>query len=128
VVATPQEWEQILEQQRQAPKQPDPNRRRVRYDVETLLVHVINADYRFACPQKLLDTYAATAGVRMMLSVLVTGSVYFGTGREKGDEYWEKQTFSDSFVLVPNWDLLERPPTKQHGRKYLIISHNYRAE
>ncbi|KAL1838611.1 hypothetical protein VTJ49DRAFT_2479 [Mycothermus thermophilus] len=128
VVATPQEWEQLLEEQRKAPKQPDPNRRRVRYEVETLIAHVINPDYRFGAPASLLDKYSPTDGVRLMLSVLITGTVYFGTGREKGDEYWEKQTFSDSFILVPNWDLLERAPGKQHGRKYLVISHNYRAE
>ena len=126
VVATPQEWEKLLEQQRQAPKQPDPNKRRVRYDVDTLNVHVINADYRFGAPQKMLDLHSPTDGVRMMMLVRASGTVYFGTGRNKGDDYWEKQDFHDTFILVPNWEVLEKPGNK-YGRKYLAISHNYRA-
>ncbi|KAK3904305.1 hypothetical protein C8A05DRAFT_31933 [Staphylotrichum tortipilum] len=142
VVATPQEWEKLLEQQRQAPKQPDPNKRRVRYEVETLDAHVLNADYRFAAPQKMIDLHAPTDGVRMMLHVTTTGTVYFGTGRSaittsstssgaggsgsQGADYWEKQEFRDTFILVPNWDMLEKVGTR-HGRKYLAISHNYRA-
>ncbi|KAG7288883.1 hypothetical protein NEMBOFW57_005243 [Staphylotrichum longicolle] len=126
VVATPQEWEKLLEQQRQAPKQPDPNKRRVRYEVETYNVHVINADYRFGAPQKMVDLHSPTDGVRMMMVLAVGGTVYFGTGRNKGDEYWEKQHFSDTFILVPNWDVLEKPGAK-YGRKYLAMSHNYRT-
>jgi NTF2-related export protein 1/2 len=126
VVATPQEWEKLLEQQRQAPKQPDPNKKRVRYEVEGYSVHVINADYQFGAPQKMVDLHSPTDGVRMMMTLSVSGTVYFGTGRNKGDDYWEKQHFYDRFILVPNWDVLERPGTR-HGRKYLVISHNYRA-
>lgn len=126
VVATPQEWEKLLEQQRQAPRQPDPNKRRVRYEVEGYDVHVVNADYRFGAPQKMLDLHSPTDGVRIMMSVSVFGTVYFGTGRNKGDDYWEKRDFYDKFILVPNWDVIEKPGAR-HGRKYLIISHNYRA-
>lgn len=145
-MGTPQEWDKLLEQQRQAPKQPDPNKRRVRYDAETLDAHVLNADYRFAAPPQLLDLHAPTDGVRMMLHVTVTGTVYFGTGRApvssstssassssgggssstQGADYWEKQQFRDTFILVPNWDALEKVGTRL-GRKFLVISHNYRA-
>ena len=126
VVATPQEWEKLLEQQRQAPKQPDPNKRRVRYDLDAYNVHVINADYRFGAPQRMLDVHSPTDGVRMMMLLTASGTVYLGTGRNKGDDYWEKQDFHDTFILVPNWEVLEKPGNK-YGRKYLAISHNYRA-
>jgi NTF2-related export protein 1/2 len=98
----------------------------VRYEVEGYSVHVINADYQFGAPQKMVDLHSPTDGVRMMMTLSVSGTVYFGTGRNKGDDYWEKQHFYDRFILVPNWDVLERPGTR-HGRKYLVISHNYRA-
>ncbi|KAL2132323.1 hypothetical protein VTI74DRAFT_3959 [Chaetomium olivicolor] len=127
VVPTPQEWEKLLEQQRQAPKQTDPNRKLVRYDVRGYDVHVINADYRFGAPQKMLDIHSPTDGVRMMMMLTVSGTVYFGTGRNKGDEYFTKQKFQDVFILVPNWDVLERPGAKV-GRKYLVVSHIYRAD
>jgi NTF2-related export protein 1/2 len=127
VVATPQEFDKLLEQQRQAPKQPDPNKKRVRYEVESFDVHVINADYRFGAPPKMLDLHSPTDGVRMMMALTVMGTVYFGTGRNKGDDYWEKQSFHDRFILVPNWDALERPVARGGGRRFLVISHNYRA-
>ncbi|KAH6626224.1 hypothetical protein B0J18DRAFT_489129 [Chaetomium sp. MPI-SDFR-AT-0129] len=126
VVATPQEWDKLLDQQREAPKQPDPNKRRVRYDVESFDVHVINADYRFGASAKMLEQNAPTDGVRMMMVLTVAGSVLFGTGRSKAEDYWEKQSFHDRFILVPNWDVLEKPGAR-YGRKYLISSHNYRA-
>ncbi|KAK4127784.1 hypothetical protein N657DRAFT_565700 [Parathielavia appendiculata] len=126
VVATPEEFDKLLEKQRQAPKQPDPNKKRVRYEVEAYDVHVINADYRFGAPQKMLDLHSPTDGMRMMMALSVMGTVYFGTGRNKDDDYWEKQSFHDRFILVPNWDSLERPAARG-GRRYLVVSHNYRA-
>src|SRR5437016_6321046 len=50
VVGSPQEWEKLLEQQRQCPRQTDPNKKLVRYDVAGFDAHVLNADYRFAAP------------------------------------------------------------------------------
>ncbi|AEO62680.1 uncharacterized protein THITE_108034 [Thermothielavioides terrestris NRRL 8126] len=126
VVATPQEWEKLLEQQRQCPKQTDPNQKLVRYDVEVFNCHVINPDYRFAAPQKMLDLHAPTDGVRMMMMLTVGGTVYFGTGRNKGDGYFAKERFQDVFILVPNWDVLGKPGAKV-GRKYLVASQIYRT-
>ncbi|KAK3308803.1 uncharacterized protein B0T15DRAFT_525346 [Chaetomium strumarium] len=126
LVATPQEWEKLLEQQRYCPKQTDPNKKMVRYDVEGYNCHVINGDYRFAAPQKMLDLHSPTDGVRIMFLVRVHGTVYFGTGRNTGDEYFTKQDFYDLFILVPNWDILARPGAKA-GRRYLVISQIYRA-
>lgn len=74
----------------------------------------------------MLELNAPTDGVRMMMVLSVSGLVLFGTGRSKADDYWEKQSFHDRFILVPNWDVLEKPGAR-YGRKYLISSHNYRA-
>ncbi len=116
----------------------------MRYEVETVDAHVLNADYRFGAPPKMVDLHAPTDGVRMMVHVTTTGTVYFGTGRtavaststgssssstggaSQSTDYWEKQQFRDTFILVPNWDLLEKVGTR-HGRKFLAISQNYRA-
>lgn len=125
VVGTPQEWEGLLAQQRQAPPDMSPDRKAVRYRVEAYDVHVVNSDYRFAAPPRLLEKHSPTDGVRMMLALSASGTVYFGAGKTD-DDYLLKQHFQDSFILVPNWDLLEKPGVR-HGRRYLIISHNYRA-
>ncbi|KAL2262704.1 hypothetical protein VTK26DRAFT_355 [Humicola hyalothermophila] len=126
VVATPQEWERLLEQQRKMPTSAPPGRRAVRYDVECFDVHVINSDYRFGAPQRMLDIHAPGDGVRMMMMLTVSGSVYFCASPTSKDDYMLKQHFNDVFILVPNWDQLEKPAAKA-GKKYLIASHTYRA-
>ncbi|KAK4137468.1 hypothetical protein BT67DRAFT_438734 [Trichocladium antarcticum] len=125
-VATPAEWGKLLEQQRVVPSGASLDRKAVRYEVQCYDVHVINSDYRFAAPPKLVDIHAPTDGVRMMLMLSVSGSVYFGASSKSNDDYALKQHFNDVFILVPNWDVLEKPGAK-FGRKYLVASHTYRA-
>jgi NTF2-related export protein 1/2 len=126
VVATPQEWEKLLEQQRHRPQSLSLDKNAVHYVVEGYDVHVINSDYRFAAPQKMLDIHGPSDGVRMMMMLTVTGSVYFGANKKDNEDYTLKQHFHDVFILVPNWEILERPGAR-YGRKYLVASHNYRA-
>ncbi|KAL2023873.1 hypothetical protein VTK56DRAFT_650 [Thermocarpiscus australiensis] len=129
VVATPEEWESLLEKQRQAPSTTPAHLRAVRYEVQSYDVHVINNDYRFGAPQKLLDAHGPHDGVRMMMLLTVSGTVYFGVDKSDRhvDNYAYKQHFNDVFILVPDWDLLARPGPKHERRKYLIASHTYRA-
>nr|4X2H_B Chain B, Sac3N peptide bound to Mex67:Mtr2 [Thermochaetoides thermophila DSM 1495]4X2M_A Chain A, Mtr2 [Thermochaetoides thermophila DSM 1495]4X2M_B Chain B, Mtr2 [Thermochaetoides thermophila DSM 1495]4X2O_B Chain B, Sac3N peptide bound to Mex67:Mtr2 [Thermochaetoides thermophila DSM 1495] len=131
VVATPEEWDTMLKEQRAQHNTSSSStlpigRKPVRYDVDCFDVHVINADYRFAAPQRMIEQHAPTDGVRMMMALTVSGSVYFGASPRSTDDYVIKQHFNDVFILVPNWDVLEKPGARS-GRKYLIASHKYRA-
>jgi NTF2-related export protein 1/2 len=126
LVATPQEWEKLLAQQRVVPSGASLDRKAVRYEVECYDVHVINSDYRFAAPQKLIDIHAPNDGVRMMMMLTVSGSIYFGASSKSNEDYAIKQHFNDVFILIPNWDIIEKPGAK-FGRKYLVASHTYRA-
>lgn len=143
-LSTPEEWDKLLEQQRtpqlvispstttqvQPPTGPASTTASkedktppvlVQYTVETYDAHIINADYTFACPPDLIKKYSKNAGVRMMLLVTVSGTVAFGPDKES-----PKQTFHDSFVLVPNWDVIARAGSKA-TRRYIVASQTYRA-
>ncbi|KAK3350819.1 hypothetical protein B0H65DRAFT_456015 [Neurospora tetraspora] len=128
VIATPEEWDALLEQQRLVPF--TQQKGKVKYEVEGFDVHVINKDYRFAAPAEIVAAtdpklMQRTEDARLMMVVTVAGSVTFGAGgKEKGTP--PKQHFSDVFVLVPNWDYVTRPKFKGHKR-YLVASHTYRA-
>jgi len=132
VVATPEEWDQMLAKQRHIPAQAstggNPSRgasHAVRYEVDTFDMHVINPDYRFAAPPAVLVPDPSKpdhgAGVRIMTMLTVSGTVHFTADKEG-----LKQHFNDVFILVPNWDIIAK-----HGsrgvKRYLIASHNYRA-
>ncbi|KAK3325528.1 hypothetical protein B0H66DRAFT_529562 [Apodospora peruviana] len=132
VVATPEEWDKMLEGQRSI-KTIDPtsthahpttistvsHRGAVRYDVEAYDVHVINPDFRIGAPAELLAK--PNQGPRLMMLLTVAGKVVFNGGAEQ-----KKQHFSDVFTLVPNWDVIARHGSKA-TRRYLISSHTYRA-
>ncbi|KAK0719708.1 hypothetical protein B0H67DRAFT_643030 [Lasiosphaeris hirsuta] len=140
VVATPEEWDQMLAQQRFIPANAAASAATtsttigrsppsaVNYDVECYDAHVINPDFRFAAPPALLTDGKAHgsgesngAGVRMMVMVSVSGTVTFGLEKDA-----PKQHFSDVFILVPNWDVIAK-----HGsrgtRRYIVASQTYRA-
>ncbi|KAM7198089.1 hypothetical protein V8F20_006334 [Naviculisporaceae sp. PSN 640] len=139
-LSTPEEWEKLLEQQRtpqlvlsppsstttnitniNISKEDKPPTNLVQYTPESYDTHIINADYTFACPPDLAKKYSKNAGVRMMLTVTVSGRVSFGPDKEA-----PKQTFHDSFVLVPNWEVIARAGSKA-TRRYIVVSQTYRA-
>ncbi|KAK0739642.1 hypothetical protein B0T21DRAFT_346936 [Apiosordaria backusii] len=124
VCATPEDWEKLLAQQRDAPKAAT-DKKHVRYLVDTYDTHVINADYRFGATQNLIDLHGVNDGVRMMIMINVSGTVYFGVSMGNYDEYAVKQHFNDVFILVPNWDTLGKG--SKYGKKFLIASQTYRA-
>lgn len=57
----------------------------------------------------------------MSMLVQVAGRVTFGKGRES-----VKKSFSEAFVLVPNWEAMGRNPPR-NVRKWLIMSQNLRT-
>jgi len=126
VLATPEEWDRRLQQQRQIQGVSATGQRTVpvRYTVETCDIHILNRDYRFAAPPAMLvpDTRKPDLGAsrRMMAMLTVSGFVKLG---DDGDSV-KQQHFNDVFILVPNWDVFGK-----HGsrKRYLITSHNYRA-
>ncbi|KAK0613383.1 hypothetical protein B0T14DRAFT_526137 [Immersiella caudata] len=124
---TPKQWDDLLETQRKIPSASNTNPRYhpVRYEVESYDMHVINPDYRFAAPPALLvpDTSKPDlgAGIRLMMMLTVSGTVYFTSDRDG-----LKQHFNDVFILVPNWDVLAKHGSRA-ARKLLIASHSYRA-
>ncbi|KAK0635348.1 hypothetical protein B0T17DRAFT_586892 [Bombardia bombarda] len=141
VVATPEEWDKQLEQQRATaapatttssgaaavvtnkPGTASALTATVRYEVECYDVHVINRDYQFAAPAALLAgaNKDDAAGARIMMMLTVSGTVTFGSDRSA-----VKQHFNDVFILVPNWDAIARHGSRS-TRRYIISSHTYRA-
>lgn len=111
---------------------------RVRYDVDGFDVHVLNPQFRLACPDAILQrltpgsaAYETTTPQQLkqltqkMVSLLVqvTGHVQYGGGKDA-----PRGAFTEVFVLVPNWDALAGGPRTPRGlRNYLILSQNFRA-
>jgi len=120
-VATPEEWDKLLEQQRFTKVNQGKGKPVVRYNVETYDVHVLNSNYTFAAPEELIKKYNKNSGVRMVMLVTVSGTVQFGA-----DKSSPKQHFHDVFTLVPNWEVIARAGSKA-TRRYIICSQNYRA-
>ncbi|OAA54313.1 Nuclear transport factor 2, Eukaryote [Niveomyces insectorum RCEF 264] len=113
---------------------------RVRYDVDGFDVHVLNPQFRLACPaplQQRLDAPPTGSGGAsnnasqqrqlqqraVSLLVQVTGHVQYGGGKDA-----PRGAFTEVFVLVPNWDVLAAGPKAPRGmRHYLIQSQTFRA-
>lgn len=111
---------------------------RVRYDVDGFDVHVLNPQFRLACPDTILQrmtpgsaAYETTTPQQLkqlqqkMVSLLVqvTGHVQYGAGKDS-----PRGAFTEVFVLVPNWDAMANGPRTPRGlRNYLILSQNFRA-
>lgn len=120
VVATPEEWDKMLVDQRPVAS----GGKDVRYVVEVVDAHIINPDFRFAAPPELLTPNPSKrhqgASSRLMIMVTVSGKVVFGH-----EETGNKLNFNDVFRLVPNWEAIAK-----HGkgwRRFLIAGHTYRA-
>jgi len=97
-----------------------------RYEVETFDAHVINSNYCFGASDAQLAPDPSkpdqSAGVRFMMMLSVSGKVHFGSDKDS-----LKQHFNDVFVLVPNWDSLKHSTSRSAGKRFLIMSHTYRA-
>jgi len=139
-VARPEDYERMLADQRRVPF----GFERVRYAVDNWDVHVVNPEFNIGCPPALLQqlqqlqqqqngngggggSSKASAGDRFMLSVMVSGTVLFGSGGADKDGAALRKTFYETFVLVPNWDVLAKRPPPARAPRYLILSQNYRT-
>ncbi|KAG5997705.1 hypothetical protein E4U52_003281 [Claviceps spartinae] len=114
VVATPAAYSTLLEGQGPG----------VRYDMESFDVHVINPSTKYAAPKNIQiqdNTKSEKSGARMSLVVTTMGKVQFGKGREAA-----RKMFTETFVLVPNWDSMAKNPPRGLKR-WLIMSQNFRA-
>ncbi len=112
---------------------------RVRYEVDGFDVHVLNPQFRLACPPAVLQrltpgtpAYETTTPQQLrqlqlrMVSLLVqvTGHVQYGPAKDA-----PRGAFTEVFVLVPNWDAVAPGPrgAPRGLRSYLILSQNFRA-
>jgi NTF2-related export protein 1/2 len=93
----------------------------VTHEIESLDVHIGNADYRLGASPEILANLNATAGQRLMLLVSVDGTVKYG-GKPDADV----KAFHENFILVPNWETLVQQRPNKNSRKYLVISQNFR--
>ncbi|KAJ9143714.1 hypothetical protein NKR23_g6306 [Pleurostoma richardsiae] len=128
-LAQPSEYEALLDAQRAAPT-PAPGGQgaatgkqglRVRYDVEGWDAHVLNPNFGLACPEHVLARGPDKTGSRISMAVQVTGVVHLGSGTAA-----RSLTFSEAFVLVPNWDA-QGPKGQRGAKRWLIMSQNYRT-
>jgi len=103
VLGTPEEFEKVLEKSRTWTN--CPSDRVVRYVVESFNSQVLNSDYQFAASRELVDIHGKNDGVRMMLTLSVSGTVYYGVEKHarENTNYMVKKHFNDVFILVPNW-------------------------
>lgn len=112
---------------------------RVRYELEGFDVHVLNPQFRLACPDVLLQRLiptgpsggggansSSTAQLQQKMASLlvqVTGHVVYGGSKDAA-----RGPFTEVLVLAPNWDVLVAGARAPRGlRSYLILSQNFRA-
>lgn len=94
----------------------------VRYEIESLDAHVLNPSFQLDAPTNVYDNEKhESKGNRMSIAVTVMGRVQFGKGKEA-----PLKMFNETFVLVPNWDALQKNPPRGINR-WLIMSQNFRA-
>ncbi|RDL41192.1 NTF2-like protein [Venustampulla echinocandica] len=105
LVKDPTELEAIFE------KQPA----KTHYEVQSFDCHVLNPNYNVGAHDDSLEPNKA--GKKMSILVLISGSVRYGEE--------ETQGFTDNIVLVPNWEILGKPPKGK--RKWLIQSQTFRV-
>lgn len=130
-LANPGDYEALLEEQRSGPSSTsngatDHSRRstgrpRVRYEVDSFDAQVINDDYCIAAPEHITSKGPDKNGGRISILVTVMGILHLDTEPEP-----TRKTFSEVFVLVPNWDARGRNPPR-NVKRFLISSQNYRS-
>jgi NTF2-related export protein 1/2 len=112
VVPTPADYATLLDTQGSG----------VTYELESYDAHVINPSYQLGCPENLNDNAKAEkTGGKMSIAVTAMGRVHFGKGQNA-----PQKSFTEAFVLVPNWDAMARNPPR-NSKRWLIISQNFRA-
>ncbi|KAH8887431.1 hypothetical protein GQ53DRAFT_749912 [Thozetella sp. PMI_491] len=116
VVALPEDYERILENQRRLPF----GFENIRYVVDNWDYHIINFEFNMGAPQEVLTD--PKKAERFMLEVMVSGTVLFGT-----DKDGPKKTFYESFTLVPNWEMFAKRGAPRNAMRYLVLSQNYRT-
>lgn len=135
VLASPAEYEALLDEQRGAGKPngpadsnassssytPSTNNNKVRYEVDSFDAQVVNDDYSLACPEHILSRGPDRGGGRVSAVVTVMGVVHVGGGPDA-----LRRRFHEVFVLVPNWDVRGRNPPRG-AKRFLIASQNYRT-
>lgn len=128
-LATPGEFEALLQEQRggsattngASSSSSSSRKPRVRYEIDSFDVQVINDDYLVAAPEFIRSKGPDKSGGRVSMVVTVMGILHLETEPEA-----TRKTFSDVFVLVPNWDARSRNPPR-NVKRFLISSQNYRT-
>ncbi|KAF3770902.1 hypothetical protein M406DRAFT_96976 [Cryphonectria parasitica EP155] len=134
-LTTPSQYEALLEEQRgtnatttangaaatDTHRQPRTGKQRVRYEVDSFDAQVINDDYLVAAPEHVRSKGPDKSGGRISMVVSVMGTLHLDTEPEP-----TRKTFSDVFVLVPNWDSRGRNAPR-NAKRFLIASQNYRT-
>lgn len=92
-----------------------------RFDIESFDSHAMNPAFNLGSTGNEGGRGSDKNGSKMSLLVQVAGRVTFGKGRES-----VKKSFSEVFVLVPNWEAMGRNPPR-NMRKWLIMSQNLRT-
>lgn len=133
-LATPAEYEALLEEQRGGPTANHTNgadrrrgttKPRVRYEVDSFDAQVVNTDFCIDVPQNLSDNASKTSGRRISMVVTVMGILHLDSEPEP-----TRKTFNEVFVLWPNWEWergTARNKSKNARNKFLISSQNYRT-
>lgn len=133
-IATPAEYEALLEEQRGGPIANSSNgtdrrrgnpKPRVRYEVDSFDTQVINTDFCIDVPQNLSDDASKASGRRISMVVTVMGILHLDSEPEP-----TRKTFNEVFVLWPNWDWEKgnsRNKAKNAKNRFLISSQNYRT-
>jgi NTF2-related export protein 1/2 len=101
---------------------------KVHYEIEGFDAQVLNPNYTLGAPDSGLDP--AQNGKKMSILVTVFGTVKFWKDSVGGVEASEAnevdgKSFSDTFVLVPNWEAF-RPNSAKGLNKFLIRNQNFR--
>lgn len=92
------------------------------YHPESFDTHVVNPLFAYNAPDNIPDRpRRERSGDMMSMTVLVTGRMRFGKGKDAPEK-----NFTDSFILVPNWEAMQRNPPRGI-RSWLIMSQNFRA-
>lgn len=110
VIADPTALQEIFEKQIE----------KCHYDVQAYDCQVVNRNYTVGAPEGTLGQ--DKDGRKMSIVVMVNGSVkYFGE-----DNDGEVKGFTDSFLLVPNWET-QGPKGNKKGRRWLIQTQTFRV-
>ncbi|CAN8095170.1 unnamed protein product [Discula destructiva] len=103
---------------------------RVRYEVDSLDTQPVNYDFQIALPSVLPKNETAYGGGCISMLVSVMGTLYLDINNDDDDDDGEptRKTFTEAFVLWPNWAARGRGvQPRREKSKFLIASQNYRT-